>query len=443
MNEERRGEERGDRGASAGSANVDSTRGGLPPDGRSFGRCQVQRRTVSSLAVWTLTLVPSLSLYGCGESVTNDDASRAPLAVRASVSAVIVAGGHRFVLSRDNVPVEAPGDSVPPRVDESTDSGEDLSEPELAERLRVVRFNATTRSEYIMEAPNWEAARRALALRDIALSGDPGFPGLGATRKDNADVQKAYCCGTDTRIAYRDNTAYPSAPLIALGFPAFGTAPGATTNANWVNVNPQCTASLIGPSTALSAAHCFYTYGQGWRASMMWGTAPDGQDASGPIPAGYPQAYCHYWVNVPVTYQNSGDPKYDYAVIDFNDPQFVWRYPGYTAGWLGWGIYEEATIEDAYSLAKGFPASKPYWPQIWGQGAWADDMSVDAYTWHIYHQMDASNGDSGRPMTQYIDQGWRLVGTHCCSHGDPPTSLLDRRFDAVYQSYMMTMSDDY
>ena len=114
--------------------------------------------------------------------------------------------------------------------------------------------------------------------------------------------------GADNRVVRRDNTLYPCRRLTYLPLAGGGYSGSGT---------------MIGPSTALTAAHVVHN-GTNWLA--LPSVAP-GSDRDDPTPfpfgnfGGYNVTVPNGWIN-----NNGGDARFDYAVIEFS---------GY--GTPGWG----------------------------------------------------------------------------------------------------------
>ena len=145
---------------------------------------------------------------------------------------------------------------------------------------------------------------------------------------------------------------------------------------------------MIGRSTAVSAAHCFYN--NGWISTNKMVPAADG--ASEPW-GDYPSYLISF--TIPGGWNADGDWDYDYAVIEFG---FSGTYPGDTTGWLG-------TIDDYDNREEidGFPDDKPV-PQLWGGYAGVFDQSDT----RRQHDIDIIPGDSGSGM--YMQRNHQVDG---------------------------------
>lgn len=233
--------------------------------------------------------------------------------------------------------------------------------------------------------------------------------------------------------------------------------------ANGSNVaSRECTWQLIGHSTAIAAAHCFFdtetnrywpcnTSEYGLFCRVRWGAAPDAADnATYPIPSGYPTQWGGYAMSIPIGWitatNNYNAIQYDYAVIDFSVGPIP--NPGYTAGWVGWGTLNAAdTLSSPYQIW-GVPKTDfydtPYatWPRIRGSTAARYPSSVSTYVTST--PGDVSAGNSGTGLIQYVDVwgGWYVTGTvrdyqnnSCCARA--------RRLESSYLAYIQSSSTEY
>lgn len=151
---------------------------------------------------------------------------------------------------------------------------------------------------------------------------------------------------------------------------------------------PQdCTATLIGPSTALSAAHCFYQQALGWIATgnVSFGARTIGTTVTTPF-GSYPFDS--------VTFPSGwfGDNwDWDFAVLEFSPT----RYPGNQVGWMG--VEQSAAGAQfilGYPQDKGITTSPPKYSQ-WGHGdnfySTLGTLCSPCYK----HYLDVFGGESG------------------------------------------------
>lgn len=356
------------------------------------------------------------------------------------------ATGRRFVLEIANVATTDLPEGVSPEHmpvrDEVEAKLEELSRDELAEALRPVMFRDG--NQYKLDAPDYDAADLAIAMRDANWpAGESGRGILNSDKEEEEPIEKHFCCGTDNRTAKRNEVAWPYATIGVLAS-ASSIPIGWTTNADWSSASSSCTMTLIGEQTAVSAAHCFYTFGSGWMSSRMWGFAADKQDSVGPIEPGYPQGRGMYNVSVPSAYVSGGSSSYDWAVIDFHDNVD----PGFTAGWLGWGCYG-AEIENTQAEGMGFPADAgSLWPQLRGHLVYNVVSSLQPRILgvngtFIQSQMDSNGGQSGQAFIQFLDGGHRVTGVHLGHWPGSTTSMRDKQFTSSVCSSIVSWSDEF
>ena len=141
---------------------------------------------------------------------------------------------------------------------------------------------------------------------------------------------------------------------------------------------PQlCTATMIGRSAAISAAHCFWQSSVGWIAtnSISFGANNIGGTVSTPF-----GSYVFDSITLPGAWFD-GNWDWDFAVLEFSPT----RYPGDQTGWMG---VEQSTSGTQYIL--GYPGDKPNFSQ-WGHG----DAYFESVGSRYKHYIDIVGGDSG------------------------------------------------
>lgn len=333
---------------------------------------------------------------------------------------------------------------------------------ELAEGMRAVTLRDGC--EYVEDSAQvaraeWSVANRSRVFDFPGSTGslppnDASPEGGGVRGTAPGTVAPSVVLGSDQREPRSDNTSYPMRTQILLSGSG-GTA---------------CSATMIGESTALSAAHCFHDSAN-WLPDYSWSPGVDSQDSvrfpyNAGVGAAYPSInpnnpmiFRCYWVTIPGGWISSGgDRDWDYAVIEFNNASCPLR-PGATVGWLGWGTQSDDTIESNIHYVYGYPgnangsttcgslngcfgpAAAPggscRWPKIWGWGM--DGLS--AWSTTLSHDIDTSGGQSGSGLYN-IAQGFRkVVGIHVgCQENLFGDYNQARRIDSSVVSFIQAHS---
>lgn len=262
---------------------------------------------------------------------------------------------------------------------------------------------------------------------------------VDATELPSAVINKNII-NTDTRTV-RANTTVPGTRNIVLA-PADATITSTTGS--------RCTIALIGRSTAISAAHCFWNPDTDqWRGDYAWAPGFDSQDAD-IDPLG--QTNRCYSVLIPAAYQTAnGSPiQHDYAVIDFNGPCAL--FPGDTAGWYAtkfpeytnteiqqtfniWGY--PARVENGITQNCGTPAVACN-TRLWGSSG---ILSVGSPAYIINHSIDTTGGQSGSAVWRFFDGQEYTVGMHKGGNGSGINWA--RRIDATVNSAIDAWSSEY
>jgi len=215
--------------------------------------------------------------------------------------------------------------------------------------------------------------------------------------------------------------------------------------------------TLIGRSTALSAAHVFWDEGNGtWEADHKWAPGFDSQDADS---SPWGDWFRCYWVTIPLAYTtNVNQNAWDFAVLDFNvgcnsvDNGVNSDQPGATVGWLGHYTASESTIEDLTGFVRGYPGAgtcgnpgQACNVRVWGDisSSSENDASSDA----ISYLADTSGGQSGSAFYHYADPscsgcdfGPYLVGIHRVGG---TTTNSARRYNSTVRSFVQANSSEF
>lgn len=252
--------------------------------------------------------------------------------------------------------------------------------------------------------------------------------------------------GTDDRAVF-DNTVYPHRAQIVFD------NTGSTSSIN----GSEGSGSLIGRSTAMSAAHVFWDEGNDtWEADHLWAPGFDSQDADS---SPWGDWFRCYWVTIPLAYTSNEDQNtWDFAVVDFNvgcnsvDNGVNSDRPGNTVGWLGHYTASESDIEARTGYVRGYPGAGTCGSsgqacnvRVWGDTSNGSENDVSSD--EIRHQADTSGGQSGSGFYHYADpscggcdSGPYLVGMH---RAGASSSNRAHRYDSTVLAFVQAYSSEF
>jgi V8-like Glu-specific endopeptidase len=338
----------------------------------------MSRRNVYSATVTVTSLV---LLFGC-DSRPDDGLQSASTSVTGA-KPDLTFNGRRYAWSKkavlhavqpDHVVVEDHAMGVPPAAA--------LTAQQLAEDLRTHVLVGD--DEYVATEPDLALAKQLIegtAPAQATKGYDPTparSPAAGVEQKTGAWV-----IGNDERSRVG---------CARLNFPA-------RTRGFW---NTWCGATMIGPHTAATAAHCVYKPGTGWLSGRTFIPAKDSPDLPGctnPEPFGTfgstAEGHAGVFIAVSSGWTDRGDHNYDFAMLDFTDN------PGNLVGFSGTTF---PALGNVTAQHQGYPLGKPMFPQYWGQTATVGCGESNAcpyypggqtYNARFVHYMDQTDGDSG------------------------------------------------
>jgi len=298
-------------------------------------------------------------------------------------------GAARFSSEPERAVNEPPGAESPHR------SYLDLSDEALAEALRPIVLRGD--QEYIAAEPDLAMARLIKEhVRNNAEGRSEGFapPGLkNESELDEKSRSGRAIFGADNRVR-PNHLAYPHTTVTHIEDPTSG-----------------CTATLVGPHTYITAAHCLVANSNAWKPWPTLYPGRDELDTANPHPFG--SNYASYSISVPNAYWNSNsDWYYDFGIIVtgniFSDPR-----PGDLAGWKGITWSSSSTqIKTRWLYLYGYPGDKP-WGTPWGIGRCCDaSTSIWFNDARIFYNIDAAPGQSGSGVYSYYDSSPQVVIIH-------------------------------
>lgn len=279
-------------------------------------------------------------------------------------------------VDRSLVPPTFPGETraIPtPKLDPESTRSLPFSDPGALER----GFGTVTRGAD-GEVTREVAAPEVLdALRKKADINENSMPKAEDDPLFAADEEQRAIVGEDNRIRVPNTTIYP--------YRAVGLL---------LTERGSCSATLIGPRTLVTAAHCVYSHEKGgWANETVFYPGANGE---GNFPyRGYdyqestiPQGYIDNWQG----FYGSVVP-WDIAVITLQEAA------GDDVGWLG---FSENNGRDFGAYNIGYPGDKPFGSQ------WRDKCDVSSFeiagTEYI-HRCDTKPGSSGSSMYRYVKNG--------------------------------------
>lgn len=264
----------------------------------------------------------------------------------------------------------------------------------------------------------------------------PGYVGDAPT-PSTGQPKTANIIGVDDRFSLPYGTVYPYRTVAALNSNGHG-----------------CTKTLIGASTAISAAHCYHN-GSGWLPTSTWSF--NANSTAGVVnpynPWGaYPSTASNsavlgcYTVTVPGCWDGSNEDC-DYAVIEFSNMYPNCNlYPGNTLGWLGWGAESSATIRayeaEMYGYAQDAPCAggSCEFPLLWGQTQDPGRIGPCGLTHQMCTQFDATGGDSGSAIWNNAPGYPEVIGIMWGWVNSDPTYNRIVRLDSVSTNFIATYS---
>lgn len=185
----------------------------------------------------------------------------------------------------------------------------------------------------------------------------------------------------------------------------------------------SCTAAMIGPKLALTAASCLYDHAQegGWYDKVTFWPAINGENS---VPYGGFDADTVYVFQAFITdFDGTYDTiwQYDVGLVQFKDPI------GDSLGWLG---YDGGDLGDFQANLVAYNDDKPAFT-MWRANCNIIAENIGAADFG--HDCDAAGGSMGAPMYYYdqSNKGRYIAGVHIGAAGE--TNWAIRLYGPIYE----------
>lgn len=310
--------------------------------------------------------------------------------------------------------IQDPSVSIDPNVEAKYQTYlKGLTDAEYGEKLRITLL--LNGNQYIADEPPTEeeivAARQNAGVHSAPGSQPTATQALSGSVTSGAPLVSP-ASFTDNRQVVQYNT-YPGTPHVVLRFDCIPAQQNCTTD---------CSAVLIGPNTAATAAHCFWSVpDQQWRHFQYGATGED--DLQQPNVAGSTFSNC-FGVSMPTAYLTdpSTTSQWDFAQMNFvgcsDNPAPRAGYLGY---WQNLNLPANGVVWEI-----GYPAFAAHctYAEVCGMAGTATKSGALWLSTNIFN----SGGESGG-STMYVTGGndyW--IGDVLAVS---PTTSYMRRFDST------------
>jgi glutamyl endopeptidase len=216
--------------------------------------------------------------------------------------------------------------------------------------------------------------------------------------------------GIDDRVQITNTADYPWRVHASLLITA-------ADNSRWIG-----TGWFIGPHTLMTAGHVVYIKNSGvagrdgFVKSIQVMPGRDGTK----LPYGSATSTNFRTVN---GWINNGSEEYDYGAI------ILATDLGNTTGWLGFGVYDDATLTSSVGNISGYPGDKPSGTQ------WYAARTIASVTARkVFYDIDTAGGQSGSAVYRLVSGNRYGVAVH--AYGGAVTNSGTRIVQPVYDNML-------
>lgn len=237
----------------------------------------------------------------------------------------------------------------------------------------------------IEKVANYERAD-AGTFAEAFVDVDDKLPDVAAASFGAAPEGLEVVLGEDDRVEITATSAYPWRAHCSLRITA-------ADGSQWIGTGWFC-----GPRTVITAGHCVYIKNSGvpgrdgWARSVTVMPGRRGAD----LPYG---SVASSDLRTVTGWANDGDPEYDYGAILL--PADL------GTGWLGFGIYSDATLRASTGNISGYPGDKPAGTQ-WYHARRITSVSERK----VFYDIDTVGGQSGSAVYRVVDNNRFAVAIH-------------------------------
>lgn len=267
-------------------------------------------------------------------------------------------------------------------------------------------------------------------MRDLVLDElnapadtDPSEAGAGLPKADDPALTEGeeanrQVFGADDRQQIKNTKTYP--------FSAIGYLEAKSPKTGNYG---SCSATLIGPRTVLTAAHCLYSNDEGWLDEFLFIPGLNGNTAESAPFGGYAFESAYIVQGFIDNYQGfyGSVVPWDLGVVTLKDPV------GDTLGWLGYSNFDD--LGDFTANIVGYPGDKPM-GTMWR--ATCDVMAENIGSENFQYDCDTFPGSSGSSVYAYDNNSKQriVVGVNVA---ESPAANTAVRLNAVNVAWINSL----